>query len=269
MTTSKYDSIAGDYDRTRGGLERGSAFAEAITAQLPDVDGPILDIGVGTGALALPLTEQSSRAVLGFDLSEPMLVHSSQRLPGRVARADASALPVASGVASAAVLCWIIHVLADVEPVMREVHRALRPGGKAFVIEGDAVNTDEIAEIYQRVASAAGRLSSDARIARALDGARAAGLELEVQIETTGQPFEQSPADMADNLRRRLSGFLVDLDDVTFAAVVQPGINELMALPEPERKRIRRGIHYCYVLTLASAPSLARPTRLPGRRDPA
>ena len=251
MKSIPYDSIASEYDRTRGGLERGRAFAEAITANLPNGGGPIIDVGVGTAAVAQPLTERSGRAVLGFDLSEPMLTYASQRLPRRVVRADAVALPIATGAADAAVLCWVIHVLGDVEAVMGEVNRCLRLGGKAFVAEGDPVNVDEIAAIYQRVAAAAGRPSSEARIARALDGARATGFDVEARIETASQPFEQSPADMADNLRRRLSGFLVDVDDEQFAAVVQPGIDELMALPEPDRKRIRRGVHHCYVLTRA------------------
>jgi ubiquinone/menaquinone biosynthesis C-methylase UbiE len=251
MKSIPYDSIASEYDRTRGGLVRGTAFASVIASQLPDGTGPIIDVGVGTAAVATPLSELSGRAVFGFDLSEPMLQFAQRRIGSRVAKADAVALPMPSGAADAAVLCWVIHVVGDVEAMMREVFRCLRPGGKAFVVEGDAVNVDEIAAIYQRVAAAAGRLSSEARITRALDGARAAGFEITARIETPSQPFEQSPADMADNLRHRLAGFLVDLDDEQFTAVVQPGIDALMALPEPERARVRRGVHHVHVLTRA------------------
>ncbi len=61
-----FDRIADSYDETRGGLERGGNIARAIAAHLRP--GPVVEIGVGTAAVALPL-EGAGHPVVGFDLS--------------------------------------------------------------------------------------------------------------------------------------------------------------------------------------------------------
>ena len=52
---TEFDAIAEHYDETRGGERRGQEYADDIDAHLPAGDGPILEIGVGTGVVALGL----------------------------------------------------------------------------------------------------------------------------------------------------------------------------------------------------------------------
>src|ERR1700683_1981702 len=52
---AEFDQLAEHYDETRGGETRGEEYAADIHAYLPSGDGPILEIGVGTGVVALGL----------------------------------------------------------------------------------------------------------------------------------------------------------------------------------------------------------------------
>src|SRR5579872_1649870 len=72
---SEFDDIAADYDATRGGEPRGDQYAADLDARLPRGDGPILEIGVGTGVVALGLRRRG-RPVIGLDISAPMLARA-------------------------------------------------------------------------------------------------------------------------------------------------------------------------------------------------
>ncbi|MEV0706326.1 class I SAM-dependent methyltransferase [Nocardia aurea] len=122
-----YDDEAAEYDRTRGGLPRADAAASALGALLPQ-QGVVLDLAVGTGIVAERLDALGHR-VIGIDLSTGMLRHAARRLPGRVARADATALPLPNDSVAAVTAVWLLHLLDDAEPVLAEVARVLRPGG--------------------------------------------------------------------------------------------------------------------------------------------
>jgi SAM-dependent methyltransferase len=241
-----YDSIASEYDRTRGGLIRGGAFARVIAPLLPDGDGPIVDVGCATGAVAAPLRDLSGRPVIGLDLSPAMLTLARTRAP--VCRADAHALPIGDACVDAAVLSWILHLVDDPADVMVDVARVLRPGGRVFVFEGRAEGDESpLRDVYARVEQALGRNDAATRARVAVDAAVAAGLAPCTEALSEDQPWEQSPAELARSLRDRLAGFLVDVDDATFDRHVQPAIDELMAMPDPERSRPRHGRHRCHV----------------------
>lgn len=122
-----YDDEAADYDRTRGGSPRAHAAASALGELLP-AHGIVLDLAVGTGIVAERLDALGHR-VIGIDLSTGMLRHAARRLPGRVARADATALPLPNDSVAAVTAIWLLHLLDDPEPVLAEVARVLRPGG--------------------------------------------------------------------------------------------------------------------------------------------
>ncbi|PXX61780.1 methyltransferase family protein [Nocardia tenerifensis] len=122
-----YNSESADYDRTRGGVPRAQAAASALDQLLP-ARSVILDLATGTGIVAAQL-EALGHRVIGFDTSVGMLAHAAGRLPGRVMRADAAALPVTDGSVDVVTAIWLLHLLTDAEPVLTEVARVLRPGG--------------------------------------------------------------------------------------------------------------------------------------------
>ncbi|NIK62192.1 Maf family nucleotide pyrophosphatase [Kribbella shirazensis] len=121
------ESVASTYDETRGGPARAEAAARAADVLLPK-GGRVLELAVGTGIVGAELVALG-HLVHGVDLSTAMLQHAKVRLPGHVAAADASLLPVADRRCDAVVAVWLLHLLDDSEPVIAEVARVLRTDG--------------------------------------------------------------------------------------------------------------------------------------------
>src|SRR5207244_4496246 len=124
-----WDALAADYDRTRGGEERGDQYAADLDDRLPPGPGPVLEVGVGTGVVALGL-RQRGRRVVGIDLSAPMLARGRARLGPCLVRGDACRLPFAVRSFPAAVSVWVIHTIGSPQDLLAEVTRVLRPGGR-------------------------------------------------------------------------------------------------------------------------------------------
>jgi hypothetical protein len=56
------DELAEIYDETRGGEARGEEYAADVTARLPAGEDPVLEVGVGTGVVALGLVRRGHRS---------------------------------------------------------------------------------------------------------------------------------------------------------------------------------------------------------------
>ena len=124
----EYDEAeAAQYDETRGGPERALAAAEAIQDLLPK-GGRVLDLATGTGIVAAELVALGN-LVHGIDLSSAMLHHARVRLPGHVAAADATRLPIADRRCDAVLAIWLLHLVPDSDQILAEVTRVLRPDG--------------------------------------------------------------------------------------------------------------------------------------------
>ena len=125
-----FDPAAEYYDRTR--VTDAASLAPAIDlldTVLPD--GAVLEIGVGTGALAVPLTARG-RPVIGLDLSAAMLAKLREKDPDRtvpVAAGDATRLPFGSGSFRGAYCRWVLHLIADWHVAVRELCRVVDRGG--------------------------------------------------------------------------------------------------------------------------------------------
>jgi SAM-dependent methyltransferase len=229
-----FDRIADRYDETRGGLLRGRRFAEAINEHLPR-GAAVLEVGVGTGAVALPLTELG-HDVLGIDLGPGMLAHAHERLGHRVALADAHEIPVRDAAVDAIVTVWVLHAVGDPARVVRELYRVVRPGGVWCAIAADAdVEPNDVTTIEHDLRVALGRFVDAPGPTRSW--AAAAGF-----VEAAAghvEPFEhdQTPEEAARDIEARTTSALWDLDSSTWARVVQPRIDALRGLPEPDRPR--------------------------------
>ncbi|EDY46231.2 LOW QUALITY PROTEIN: methyltransferase domain-containing protein, partial [Streptomyces sp. SPB074] len=122
-----YDEEAARYDESRGGLPRARAAAEALAGLLPRRTRTVVDLACGTGIVGGCLRE-AGFTVRGVDLSAGMLQKAAGRLDG-VVRADARALPFASGSADAITAVWLLNLVEDAAPFVAEAARVLRPGG--------------------------------------------------------------------------------------------------------------------------------------------
>lgn len=250
-----FDRIADDYDATRGGTGRGSVIAAELTALLEPYPArvPLLEIGVGTGIVAQPLTA-AGRDVVGFDLSARMLRHAFARLGPRVARADAGRLPLADASVPVAYSVWVLHLVADVAEVLAEVARVLAPSGVYAVVcsrgyRHDATDTEALnRRLHDALDAPQGRQDSPDRLAQL---GRPAGLSARETRWVRAEAFAATPNDDADRLQARAWSALWDLDDAAWVRHVQPVIDELRALPEPNRAREHPVEHAVVVLTKA------------------
>jgi SAM-dependent methyltransferase len=94
----------------------------------------ILDAGCGPGGNGAWLAEHG--AVVGVDRSPDALAFVRDRRPGtRPVLGDLSALPVQSGAFDAAVAVTVLYAVDDDAAAVRELARALRPGGALVVME--------------------------------------------------------------------------------------------------------------------------------------
>lgn len=131
-----FDRAAEFYDQTRAISDESMARTiELLASELRD-RGRVLEVGVGTGLLALPLHE-AGIDLAGVDLSPPMLRKCVEKAGGTapfpLIVADATRLPFADGVFGAAYLRWVLHLVPDWRRVLAEVVRVVRPGGVFLV----------------------------------------------------------------------------------------------------------------------------------------
>jgi SAM-dependent methyltransferase len=150
-----FDRAAGYYDQTRGHPpDTVAAQTQLLAGELAGA-GPVLEIGVGTGRIAVPLAG-AGVAIAGLDLSAEMLaVLASKNSPVPVVRGSALELPLADGSVAAVIACHVLHLIPDWRAVVGEALRVLRPGGLLLAARGSV--TDGLgADLRRRFREAAG-----------------------------------------------------------------------------------------------------------------
>src|SRR5258708_13070733 len=138
-----FDPIAHRYDDTRG---YSAHVADAIAAGLLKVGGVppggnLLEIGIGTGRIALPLLARGVN-VTGVDISTRMVERLRTKYDAergadpnrhfgalRVEMADMTALPFADGAFDAVVAVHVLHLVPQWRRALDEALRTVKPGG--------------------------------------------------------------------------------------------------------------------------------------------
>jgi demethylmenaquinone methyltransferase/2-methoxy-6-polyprenyl-1,4-benzoquinol methylase len=100
----------------------------------------VLDICCGTGDLVMALQRVCPRPIFGSDFCHPMLVAARAMVARRLApsllfESDALRLPVRDGSLDLITVAFGFRNLANYEDGLREMRRALRPGGMAAILE--------------------------------------------------------------------------------------------------------------------------------------
>lgn len=122
--------------------ERGNYEELArILAVQPDED--VLDVGCGSAAF-LASQEAGARHVAGLDASQLHIELARERLAGRIAAGtaeivlgDAEALPWPQGRFAVVTSFNCLKFVPDPLKALREIHRVLRPGGRAVLTISD------------------------------------------------------------------------------------------------------------------------------------
>jgi ubiquinone/menaquinone biosynthesis C-methylase UbiE len=147
-----FDRAADFYDRTRALPPEIQAKVTALLVAELDGRGAVLELGVGTGRMALPLHALDVE-LTGIDLSVPILqrlvVNAGGRAPFPLAVADGERLPFPDGSFDAAFLCHVLHLVPAWRLVVGELAWVVRPGGLLLVDlggpgtpEGEAVRAE-------------------------------------------------------------------------------------------------------------------------------
>lgn len=235
-----FDRIAPIYEESRGGLARGGAYARTIGTHLRP--GLVLEIGIGTGSVALPLTD-AGHPVVGVDISRNMLAAAHDRLGSRVAIADVMALPIATGSVPNVVAVWVFQLVGSAEVTLREARRALSVRGRLVVIPSRAIHANDdihaVAVDFNEVLH--GTRPDDPE--RLISLAEGVGLQLTGRDVTKTQSWDETPAEIIRRIETRTFGILLDLGDADWERVVVPAIDALRALPDQDRARTRHAHH--------------------------
>jgi SAM-dependent methyltransferase len=202
-----FDRAADYYDQTRG-LPLGEDTA--IAALIREVgklnsSSRVMEVGVGTGRIALPLAKLVGQ-VVGVDLARAMLKRLQSKQtdePIQVVEGDATRLPFASNSVDAVLTVHIFHLIPTWQQVVNEVARVLRPGGLLIDGGGGSTSFDPLWEIWnqQRPESrlAAGARSNDLYIYLIEQGWRQIG-----EKRTYEYTFMQAPQVFLDQLQNRV-----------------------------------------------------------------
>ncbi|SDO32264.1 pimeloyl-CoA biosynthesis protein BioC [Halomonas shengliensis] len=167
------------------------AMGETLWARLPAHADATLDLGCGPGHWSARLADRFGEggAVTGLDLAPGMLEEARRRHGERIRWlcADAAALPLPDGRLDLVFSNLALQWCPDLESVLAELHRVLRPGGRALINTLAPGTLAEVAAAWSRPGRPAALLGfRDA--ARHAEEAHHAGFS-RVEVEAHTQRF--------------------------------------------------------------------------------
>jgi SAM-dependent methyltransferase len=242
-----FDRIAHRYDETRGGAKRGAEMVADLERLL--VPGPILEVGVGTGLVSAALTGAGHTA-LGVDISPLMAARARDRLGRRVAVGDARTLPVRDASVDNVLFVWALHLVGDIPAALAQARRVVRDNGRVIAFHGgpDVEPSDlkDATAPLDGIRLGRARPDTDEALATA---AAVAGLTVLYNEWSTAWPIELTPNTVAEQISSRVWSYLWSLDEDAWRAHVVPVVENLRALPDPDRPRRYHQRHRISVFT--------------------
>ena len=107
-----------------------------MARELPEGARRVLDLGCGPGNSTTHLRSAVGSGAVGADYAMAMLTRARRRDPQlSLLCADGGNLPVGDGALDGITFHSVLYLLPDRRAALREVARALRPGGRAVLLE--------------------------------------------------------------------------------------------------------------------------------------
>jgi demethylmenaquinone methyltransferase / 2-methoxy-6-polyprenyl-1,4-benzoquinol methylase len=142
-----FDRIAHRYDLLNRLLSFGTdvRWRKTMNRRIPEgKELRVLDLATGTADVLIAM-ERACKQVssgIGLDMSGGMLKYGRQKLVAmgldqkfRLVRGDATCLGLADGTFDAVTISFGIRNVLDVSQGLGEMHRILKPGGRALILE--------------------------------------------------------------------------------------------------------------------------------------
>ena len=132
-----FDRVAALYDSTRVTDEQTlRGVVDLLEREVASGSGAVLEIGVGTGALAVPLSARGA-PVVGIDLSDAMMGRVAGKGGGvSLAAADATRLPFGEATFAGSYARWVLHLVPAWRSAVAELCRVTAPGGVIAIEPG-------------------------------------------------------------------------------------------------------------------------------------
>jgi SAM-dependent methyltransferase len=171
------EHLAEHYDATRALTDEAMEHVVRLLRAELAGRGRCLEIGVGTGRVALPLSSAGVDMV-GIDPSSPMLAMLLRKgggvAPFDLVRGDATGLPFADGAFGAGLVCHVLHLIPRWETALSELARVIRRPG-VILIELAGAGRDgpagEIRSYFHQVAGVASHTHLGVRDPATVDAA--------------------------------------------------------------------------------------------------
>ncbi|MFI6692789.1 methyltransferase domain-containing protein [Streptomyces sp. NPDC050433] len=271
MTAIDWDDAADSFDEEpdHGLLDPAvrKAWAAKLAGWLPSEPSRVLDLGCGTGSLALLATGQGHR-VTAVDLSPRMVGLARAKLSGtdtEVLVGDAARPPVGERTFDVIMARHVLWLLPDPDRALAHWLSLLRPGGRLLLIEGVWAGaglpatrvTMSVAPLVERVQHE--HLSPDAALwGRAVDDERYALIAHTAQHRRHTEVVDvhlilrrgdevllarRSGTGYADDLLNTPAGHVEDGEDVR-AAMIREAAEEVGAVLDPEDLRTALVMHH-------------------------
>lgn len=156
-----FDRAVSFYDRTRGLPPAAeAALADVLRAGTPLRPGSrVLELGVGTGRIALPLVRQNRYCYTGIDLSRAMMEELRRKLTNEridLVQADMACLPFAAESFEAVVAVHVFHLVERWQAALEEVRRVLPSGGVLLAGASQHDDASQIRELRRKLDELAG-----------------------------------------------------------------------------------------------------------------
>jgi ubiquinone/menaquinone biosynthesis C-methylase UbiE len=229
-----FDRAVAFYDRTR-------AIPTYIEREMADVIRPypqlqqgsqVLEVGVGTGRIALPLVRQNEYRYTGVDLSRAMMNELRQKTssaPIRLAQADVTHLPFADATFDAVIAVHVFHLISDWQSAMREVSRVLQDDGVLVHGQNHHVDADT-----SRVRELRNKLDEFAQADNAVrEAGRLQWQDVRPALErhfgpphehtTSTWQIQHTPHSVIENYRQRIWSSTWAIPDATLAEAADSG----------------------------------------------
>ena len=128
--------------------------AKAVAKTQPKT---VLDLATGTADLAIAVAKRNPQAhIIGMDISEKMLdigkaKIKKQELENQIELCfgDAAALPFEEGSFDAITVAFGVRNFKDLEKGLSEIHRVLKPGGQAVILEFSMPERFPVKQLYR------------------------------------------------------------------------------------------------------------------------